>query len=312
MDFDTKFYSAGVPLAATVHIPGCGELEQAGPVFRVPDGMAGPAKKYPVVVLCHGQARNRNDGLDALAERLGDAGIASLRFDHRGCGSEAVNRYRLRPITEMPFDTRCAIYFCESLGFTDRDRIGVSGISMGGVMSIIMAATDPRVKSIAAMGTPADCGAGARTQWGDRADEIFEMLREDARINAATGHSRIINRSQSLLTGKADPESAALNILDSIIFPGNNAYNSLESIFNLTEYVAMEYINRVKCPAFIIHGEDDELLPAAEAEMLYNGLPECNKNKKLKVYPGVDHNIPICDNREAVFKDIVDWFVETL
>jgi len=310
MDFETKFYSAGIPLAATLHVPDDGLVGQPEGAYRVPDSFKNAANKYPMVILCHGQTRFRNDGLDVLAQRLGENGFASLRFDHRGSGSEAVNRYRLRPAEEMPFDTRCAIYYCESLYFIDRNRIGISGISMGGVMSIITAATDSRIKSIAAMGTPTDCGYHARQRWRE---DIFELFREDARINAATGHSRIVHTGYNFVTQKVeDPNGAARTMMDSLMFPGNNPYNSMESIFNLVEYVAMDYIGRVNCPTFIMHGEEDNLLPAWEAENLYNGLPESNKNKRIKFYPHVGHNIPVDDNREIVFKDIVDWFLETL
>jgi len=310
MDFETKFYSAGIPLAATIHVPDDGLFDQPESMYRVPDSFQNAANKYPMVILCHGQMRQRNEGLDTLAQRLGEKGFASLRFDHRGCGSEAVNRYRLRPATEMRYDTRCAVYFCESLYFIDRGRIGISGISMGGVMAIMMAATDSRIKSIAPMGTPADCGYHARQRWGE---EIFELFREDARINAATGHSRIVSANYDFNTRKInDPDKCAASMLDSLMFPGNNPYNSVESIFNLMEYVAMDYVGRVNCPTFITHGEEDELLPVWEAEKLYNGLPESNKNKRIKIYPKVIHNIPCCDEREIVFKDIVDWFLETL
>lgn len=312
MDFETKFYSAGTPLAATVHIPDSLFKDLPKDAFRLPDtdSFKDLAGKFPMVILCHGQMSHRNDGLDALAQRLGDSGFASLRFDHRGHGSDAIDRYRFRPAIELPYDTRCAIYFCESLGFVDRNRIGISGISMGGVMSIIMAATDPRIKSVAAMGTPADCGYHARERWGE---DIFEVFHEDARISAATGQSRIINRNYDLITQKvANPNDVARTMLTSLLFPGLNTYNSLESIFTLIEYVAMDYIGRVNCPIFIMHGEEDELLPAWEAEKLYNGVPETNKNKRIKFYPGVDHAVPVTKDREVVFKDIVDWFLETL
>lgn len=312
MDFETRFYSAGIPLAATVHIPDQNNDRLAGrELVKVPDGIACSTQKYPMVILCHGHARFRNDGLDGLARALGASGIASLRFDHRGCGKDAVNRYRLRPATEMPYDTKCAIDFCESLPFVDRGRIGISGVSMGGVMSIITAASDPRIKSAAPMAAPADCSTGIISGWGDKAEEVMEILREDARINAATGCSRVINRMNDLAQAQG-AEVADANILEALMIPGDNAYTTLESMQNLMQYVAMDYVEDVRCPIFVIHGEDDELIPVADARQIYAGLPADNPKKVLKIYKDVDHNIPICGNRDIVFRDIVAWFLETL
>ena len=300
MDHETKFYSAGVPLAATVHIP---DDSSGGP------GSPVESRKYPMIILAHGYARYRNDGLDYLAKVLGENGFASLRFDHRGCGTDAVNRYSLRPMTEAPHDAKCAIDYCESLPFVDRGRIGMTGISMGGILSIIMGATDARIKTIAPMACTANCGESIRNSWGADASRNMEIIAEDARIRAATGASRMINRMDDI--GMHNPGVYDSNVIEQLFQQGNIAYVTLESIQDLMSFNATEFVGNVRCPIFIIHGAEDGL-DKRHPERLFEMLPPENTNKRIKIYEHVDHNIPICPNRDVVYKDLIDWFKETL
>ena len=311
MDFETKLYSAGIPLAATVHIPGW-KWNPEGAV-KVPDGDAFSGAKYPMVVFCHGGSRHRNDGFGRFAEVLAGYGIASIRFDFRGCGEQAHRRYALLSASEMPYDAKCAIDFCESLPFVDRARIGMTGVSMGGIMTVRMAGGgEDRIKSAVTMSAVATVlkGRSGHHFGQENYERIESTLREDARISAATGPSRIVNRIS--LMGRQGPEVADANVLDELTVPGNNGYISLEGFRDGNKRNAVKYARNVHCPMFVVHGEEDGLVPVQDAYDIFNALPADNPNKRIKIYPGVGHNIPIDRNRETVFKDIADWFVETL
>ncbi|MDR1542459.1 MAG: alpha/beta hydrolase [Clostridiales bacterium] len=307
---ETRFYVAGTPLDATIHVPDKGN-EGAVQGERAPADIACLSEKYPAILLCHGYTCHRNDGLGRLAQVLGDNGFASLRFDHRGAGVNPSLRHAPRPASEGPYDARCAIDYCESLPFVDKDRIGITGVSMGGIMSIIMAATDSRIKSAAPMACTASCGENIRKDWSGSADAIMEEMRKDARLTAATGCSRIINAADDIGLHRGEIVGDA-NVIGGLLLPGMSPYVTLESIRDLMDFNATDYISDVRCPIFIIHGADDGLNAEDHPRRLYNALPESNKNKRIKIYPGVDHNIPSCVNREGVFSDIADWFVDTL
>ena len=312
MELETKFYVSGIPLAATIHIPDKGnEGLIQGKIERMPAKIACLTKKYPTILLCHGYGCHRNDGLGRLAQVLGENGFVSLRFDHRGAGVNPAQHYTPRPSSEGPYDTRSAIDYCESLPFVDKDRIGITGVSMGGIMSIIMAATDSRIKSAAPMACTASCGDNIRKDWGKDAAAFEEEMRKDARITAATGLSRIIRRSDEIGLHRPLGVSES-DIVGNLLQPGGDPYVTMESIRDLMNFNAIEYTSNVYCPIFIIHGADDGLNVTDHPERLYKSLPENNKNKRIKVYPDVDHNIPVCKNREIVFNDIVNWFAETL
>ncbi|MDR1638762.1 MAG: alpha/beta hydrolase, partial [Clostridiales bacterium] len=298
MELETHFFVSGIPLAATIHIPSQGnEGAGQGLTERVPEGLDCLKKKYPTVLLCHGYTSHRNDGWGKLAEMLGDAGIASLRFDHRGAGVGALNPNTPRPSSEGPYDTRSAIDYCESLPFVDNDRIGITGVSMGGIMSIIVAATDSRIKSAAPMACTASCGENIIKDWGIKANEFLEEMRKDARMTAATGFSRMIHRSDDIGLHRGEGVSES-DVVADLLLPGVCSYITMESIRDLMQFNATEYIGGVRCPIFIIHGADDGLDATNHPERLFKALPEGNSLKRIKVYPGVDHNIPTCPNRE--------------
>ena len=312
MELESRFYVAGTKLDATIHVPDKGnEGVIQGKTMKSPNDMACYSEKYPMVLLGHGYTCHRNDGLGRLAQVLGENGIASLRFDHRGCGVNPDQQYAPRPSSEGPYDTRAAIDYCESLPFVDRDRIGMTGVSQGGIMSIIMAAIDKRIRSIAPMACTASCGENIVKDWGEQAAVFLEEMRKDASIAAATGVSRIIRPSDDLGLHRGNAAGDA-NVISGLLSPGFCSYVTLESIRDLMNFNATEYIGRVHCPIFIIHGEKDGLNVKDHPQRLYDMLPEDNKNKRIKIYPNVEHNIPSCKNREVVFKDIVAWFAETL
>jgi len=93
MERETVFFSENVPLLATLGYPDQGE---------------GP---FPGVVIFHGHARHRNDGLDALSKRLNDAGFVTLRFDFRGCGETMHERYNIMCHAHCPEDAFNAVSF---------------------------------------------------------------------------------------------------------------------------------------------------------------------------------------------------------
>jgi predicted peptidase len=59
-------------------------------------------------------------------------------------------------------------------------------------------------------------------------------------------------------------------------------------------------------PAWVFHGEDDEVIPADESRQMTDALNEVGADIKLTLYPGVGHNswTRTYDNPE-----LYDWFL---
>ena len=122
-------------------------------VYTAPDGVKTYFRRYPArsgvdrrPVLCmHGLTRNSRD-FEVVAPRIADQGRAVIAVDVRGRGR---SDYDSNPENYTP-----AIYvddmagLLESVGWTE---VVALGTSMGGLMTMIMAAVHPGIIKAAAM-----------------------------------------------------------------------------------------------------------------------------------------------------------------
>lgn len=89
-----------------------------------------------------------------LAQVLGQAGVASVRYDKRGRGASV-----LPPDAELRFedlveDARGAVDFLADRAGIDGRRLAVVGHDEGGVVALRLAADDPRVRAVVLVSTP--------------------------------------------------------------------------------------------------------------------------------------------------------------
>lgn len=100
------------------------------------------APGQPCIVMAHGFSLTRHDGLEAYAERLADAGLSVLVFDHRYLGdSGGEPRQRFRAAEQLQ-DWRAAIAFARSLPAVDPAKIVLWGFSFAGGHVVTLAAED--------------------------------------------------------------------------------------------------------------------------------------------------------------------------
>ncbi|MDE0947122.1 MAG: alpha/beta fold hydrolase [Sphingobium sp.] len=120
----------GTPLAAFLYTP---------------DSGSGP---FPAIVLSHGFGAVKEMALDRYADVFCAAGFACLVYDHRNTGSSGgAPRGEIDPWQQIS-DMRDAITYVESRAEVDTDRIGLWGTSFSGGHSLVVAATDRRVKCV--------------------------------------------------------------------------------------------------------------------------------------------------------------------
>lgn len=114
-----------------------------------------PFNGAPGVIMSHG-LKGSKDGAkwQLLAAKLYEAGMASLRFNYRGCGQgkdSSQGKFEQTALSSRIRDFRVALDFFEGTA-VDSSRLGVVGSSLGGVVAI--AAWDKRVKAMVTMATP--------------------------------------------------------------------------------------------------------------------------------------------------------------
>ncbi|MBJ7449735.1 MAG: alpha/beta hydrolase [Parachlamydiales bacterium] len=124
-----------------------------------------PNQKHPCVIFCHGYGGNKigRHRLYVLeAERLAAIGIASVRFDFRGCG-DSEGDFGDITIKELISDAQIVHDFCQKHPSIDSNRIGVIGISLGGAVSILSFGNS-HIKAIA-LWAPLASGKLWREDW---------------------------------------------------------------------------------------------------------------------------------------------------
>ena len=104
------------------------------------------ALDVPAGLLLHGFGSQKNEVGDMykrLAISLATKNIASFRFDFRGCG-ESAGDMSDTTIDQLVNDIKTAYDYLSRMSFINSTCIGIVGFSLGGAISIISAAQNPK------------------------------------------------------------------------------------------------------------------------------------------------------------------------
>ncbi len=186
---------------------------------RVPGILVKPAEisgRRPAVIVLHGTGGNKTDALPFLF-RLAKAGFIGVAVDGRYHGQRAIGVATIPPMNayeteifrafegqsvqhplyyDTVWDLMRLIDYLQTRDDVDRGRIGVYGISKGGVESYLLAAADPRV----AAAVPA---IGVQTfQWGLDHDAWYGRVGTFQKAFDAAAKSQGIGRPDAAFTKK--------------------------------------------------------------------------------------------------------------
>ena len=222
------------------------------------------------------------DGLDVTKEiqymrgvpDLIKRGISCLVMDGPGTG-EAI-RFRghyLRHDYEVA-GSACIDYL-EQRDDVDPKKIGIVAISLGGYYAPRCAAMEPRYAACIAWGAQWDYHA----VWKKRIEAAFKTSL------SVPGHHI------TWILG-VDSMDAALKKLEPFRLDG--------------------VVQKMRCPFLLVHGEDDEQIPMADAHALYNACG--SRDKTLRVYTAEEGGAQHCqrDYLTLVVADMWNWFEDKL
>lgn len=116
-------------------------------VLHLPDGRP----PFPGAVFLHGFAGSRVEAhrlFVKAARQLAETGIASLRFDFRGCGESEGELGNMSVTEEIRDAVRAFDFFRRHRGIDVR-RLGLLGFSLGAALAFCLARRRPRVKCLA-------------------------------------------------------------------------------------------------------------------------------------------------------------------
>lgn len=256
----TEFISQNCRCAADFYLPKANEKE--------------PGIKPPVIVMAHGFAGERKARLPAFAERFCDAGFAVFLFDYRGFGdSEGEPKQLVSPWRQLD-DWRAAIEQVRGLDSVDASRVILWGSSFSGGHVVSLASEDHGISAIISQ-IPFTSGISLAM-----ANSLPDMLHmtwaglKDA-VRAVVGASPhgypVVGRpGQHAIMNTEESYDGYLQL-----FPEDSQWvNEVPARINLMVpyYNPIYKAKNVTCPALVIAGVEDSLIPATNIKKMAGAM----------------------------------------
>jgi len=235
-------------------------------------------KKVPAVLICHGLAGHKSGKHRVyvdLAYRLARRGIASFRFDYRGCGDSEGDFSEITPDCHYS-DSGVCLDFLKQHPLIDPSRIGVFGRSFGGPIAVKAATFTDNIKSLALW-----CPMFSGEQW--------------------------LDQWQLVQSGSVD-ESMKLEMMQ--VDSQQGSYEFFNQFFNINVCDDLKKLHAI--PLLHVHGEIDtrvDLSHVDDYKKCRNGTKALSKFITL---PNTDHDFSHINERSQALEETERWFVETL
>ncbi|WPW28917.1 alpha/beta fold hydrolase [Streptomyces atratus] len=206
----------------------------------------GGTQRRPAVLIGHGFGGSKND-VRAQAEQLAGAGYAVLTWSARGFGKSGGEIALNAPDREVKDVSRLIDWLADrpevELDAKGDPRVGVTGASYGGAVSLLAAGYDKRVDAIAPQITYWNLADALFP------DGVFKKLWAGIFVTTGGGCQKFEKRlcdmyERVAVSGKPDAAARAL----------------------LTERSPSAVADRIKVPALIVQGQSDSLFPLGQAD----------------------------------------------
>lgn len=272
---------------------------------------------HPAVVLITGSSPQNRDMMGhwawpasayrpfrQIADVLSNNGIAVLRVDDRGYGCSEGGSLLDATMVERADDNRAMVDFLRNCSDIDPSRIGILGLSEGGNIGPLIAASDPNIRALVIMAGCATNGWKIQEHQYRYDIERDENLTEEEKEKALK--ARMEGLRKAVRTGKANPWFAFF-----------------------LEYMPLPTAKRVTCPVLILHGDKDAHVPVEHAQYLAQAIrSNGNPDVTVRIFEDINHIfLRDTDGRksgylkllrkgakvpESVLDTITEWFVGRL
>jgi len=248
-----------------------------------------------VVVLAHGYGEHARR-YDHVAQRFGEAGLATYALDHRGHGRAGGKRVRVRHMSEFVSDFRELVRIARDEN-PDR-KVIVLGHSMGGGIVFaygVQHAGDYDLMILSGPAIAAHTGVSrAKAVIGKAIGSIFPDLPIEA-IDADA-----VSR---------DPDVVAAYKADPLVYRGKIPAGIGKALLVVSEQMPM-LAPGITAPLLVVHGEDDRLVSVEGSRRLVEHVG--SRDVELKVYPELFHEVFNEPERDRVIDDVTEWIAARL
>jgi len=233
-----------------------------------------PDSKPPIIVMAHGFAGERKARLPAFAERFCAAGFAVLLFDYRGFGdSEGKPKQLVSPWRQLD-DWRAAIAHARMLSSVDASRIILWGSSFSGGHVVSLASEDQHINAIISQ-IPFTSGLSLAlsNSLPDMLHMTWAGLKDVARALVSAepyGYPVVGRPGQHAFMNTEESYDGYLQL-----FPKDTQWvNEVPARINLQVpcYNPIYKAKNVGCPALVIAGVNDSLIPAIQIKKMAEAM----------------------------------------
>lgn len=239
-------------------------------MLHLPDGV----HRAPVVALFHGFTGTKIEPhriFVKMARELMRKGIAALRFDFRGSGESEGDFVDMTVEGEIS-DALRSLDFLQAQPELDPHRVGVLGLSLGGLVAACVAGRDARVKSLA----------------------LWAALGLVEEVTSLDEEHQQAAQQQLAERGFIDEKG---NLMGAAFVEG------------LAQMRPLQEVARYQGPALIIHGTKDEALDPRNASAYQKAT---GGRTELHLVEDADHTFDRHEWEREVIELTRDWFLETL
>ena len=230
-----------------------------------------------------------------LAHALAGVGIATARFDKRGCG-ESSGRADQSDYETDRVDNVAALRFLRSLEEVDDRRVGVCGHSAGAFNACIVARDVPDIACAGLLGALFGTAEElVEWNWG-RLAAHWPQLTEEQRNWLKTHRQRDVvgafRTKEFIAAARRGDKKVRLEA------EGVSVEMDLVRMRQDMERPVAAEFRHVRCPALVLHGGDDMNVHVEDALSTYRALRQAgNDHVDLVIVPGLDHSFqPVADD----------------
>ena len=278
------------------------------------------AEPPPAVVLAGGWCYVRELVMPYYAAAFADAGVAALVFDYQNLGvSDGDVRQHLDPWLQIR-DYQNALSYLESRDDVDAERLGAWGISYSGGHVLILAAIDPRVRTIVSQIPVIDGYHNMRRVHGTMGyRKLWDLILEDRRNRYADPATRLYiphataEPDRDLSTWPFPETYETFRMLKEREAPMYENRSTVESVDLLLNYDVMPFVRRIyDTPTLMVVASGDDLTLWDLEIAAYNALPTADR--KLTVLPHTTHMTLYSDRAklDVAAAAATEWFTSRL